>query len=462
MSRFIPLTFAALLLASCATEPLTRDTGLATPTAFKAPVTSETTAPPLAKKTGAWWLIFSDPVLDDLQARAMTRNTDLEIAAARLQQSRAFVRQARAVQLPQVNAGLQSSRGSDGGPKASTVHALGVDLDYEVDLFGRLSKATGAAKLDAEASAELYRGAQLLVSAQVAETYFALRAIDEDRAIVNETLTAYRETLKVTQRRYEAGDVAELDVVRLQTEVSSTEAELKALDRQRAQIENALAVLVGDIASTFTVQASVWDAQSWSHAVPLIPAGLPSELLERRPDVIAAEKTMQAAQKRVGIAKAAWFPRLALTASGGGASNELGDLFEDAARSWSLTGILAQAIFDGGQRKAATELAEGDLAVAFAQYRQSVLVAFADVENQLSDIDGLAGEAKTQGEALTAAQRALDLSQSRYRHGYVSQLEVLDAQRSYLRLRRQDLSVRAQQYQATVRLIRALGGDWKA
>ncbi|MDC7693361.1 efflux transporter outer membrane subunit [Asticcacaulis sp. DXS10W] len=463
-SRFgvIPLAFATLLLTGCATEPLTKNAGLTAPAAFKAPATTETTAPPLAQKADAFWLIFGDPVLDDLEARAMTRNTDVAIAAARVQQARALIRQARAVQLPQVSAGLQSSRASQTGqsPKASTLHAAGLDLGYEVDLSGRLSKATQAATLDASAAEDTAKWAQLLVQGAVAETYFALRALDEDRAIVAETLEAYQGTLSVTQNRYAAGDVAELDVVRLQTEVATTEAELKALDRQRAQVENALSLLVGDLPSTFRVEAKAWEAQPWAGAVPLIPAGLPSELLTRRPDVTAAEKAMQAAQKRVGIARAAWFPRLSLTASAGGASNDLSDIFAEGARNWSLTAIVAQAIFDGGQRKAGVELAQGDLAIAFAQYRQSVLVAFGDVENALSDIDGLTGEAQTQSTALAAARRALDLSQSRYKHGYVSQLEVLDAQRSYLRIRRQDLQVRAQQYQATVRLIRALGGDW--
>lgn len=465
MSRFLPLTalsLTALLLAGCASQPLDLNAQLAPPATFKSPVTEATTVPPLARKTGAWWLVFKDPALDELMAKAMTQNSDIAIAAARLDQARALIRSAKAQTLPQIGAGVQSGRASETGqyPKALTLHGVGVDFDYEVDLFGRLSNATKTARLDAQAQEELSRDTALLVQAYVAETYFALRALDEDRAIVAETLSAYRATLTVTQRRFDAGDVAELDVVRLQSEVATTEAELLAIDRQRAQIENALAVLVGELASTFTLPPGEWEAQSWAAAVPEIPAGLPSELLTRRPDVLASERTMQAAQKRVGIAKAAWFPRLSLTASGGVASSDLGDLFSDASRNWSLTGILAQAIFDGGRRKANTELAEGDLAIAFAQYRQSLLVAFADTEDQLSSLSLLKGQAQMQDQALTAAQRALDLSQTRYKHGLVSQLEVLDAQRSYLRIRRQALQVRAQQYQSTVRLIRALGGEW--
>jgi len=462
------VTLSALLLSGCASAPLSPPLELTPPAAFKAPATTATTVPPLVRQTGAqktqaWWLIFQDPALDTLEARALSRNTDLAIAAARVQQARALLRQAKAVQLPQVNATLSPSRGAETGqsPKASTLYAASLDLSYEVDLSGRLSKATKAAKLDAAAAEDNARWASLLVQGAVGETYFALRALDEDRAIVAETLDAYQGTLSVTQRRFEAGDVAELDVVRLQTEVATTEAELKALDRQRAQVENALSLLVGDLPSDFTLSSKDWASQPWANRVPLIPAGLPSELLTRRPDVTSAEKQMQAAQKRVGIASAAWFPRLNLTLSGGGASPELSDVFSEAGRNWSLTGILAQAIFDGGQRKAGVELAKGDLAIAFAQYRQSVLVAFSDTENALSDLDGLSSEAATQTRALAAARRALDLSESRYKHGYVSQLEVLDAQRAYLRIRRQDLQVRAQQYQATVRLIRALGGQWE-
>ncbi|WKL58439.1 efflux transporter outer membrane subunit [Asticcacaulis sp. ZE23SCel15] len=454
-------SLAALLLAGCATEPLNSAALTAPPPAFKgeaAPATAAT--PPLAM--GQWWKVFADPTLDDLIERSLARNTDIRIAAARLEQSKALVKSARSSLFPQAGIGYGASRATEVGqdPKASTLHSAGIDLSYEVDITGKLFSAAKAARLDAQASEALLADTRLLIAGTVAETYFALRALDEERAIVRETLTAYRTTLDVTQRRFEAGDVAELDVARLQTEVSSNEFELLALDRQRAQIENALAVLTGEMATTFDVESQSWASQPWAGHVPVVPAGIPSDVLKRRPDVQAAELSMQAAQRRVGIAKAAWFPSLTLTASGGYASSDLGDLFEDAGRNWSLTGLLAQAIFDGGRRNAGIALAKGDLEIAFAGYQQQVLVAFADVEDQLAARQTLEAQARTQTDALNAATRALNLSQSRYRNGYVSQLDLLDAQRSELRTRRQALQVKAAQYQSSVRLIRALGGDW--
>jgi multidrug efflux system outer membrane protein len=300
----------------------------------------------------------------------------------------------------------------------------------------------------------------LLIQSRVAESYFALRALDEDRAIVRDTLVAYRGSLDVTTRRFEEGDVAEIDVARMQAEVASTEAQASALDQQRAQVAHALAVLLGEPASTFDIAAVAWSSEPWAGAVPVIPAGIPADVLQRRPDVTASYASLLAAQKRVGIARAAWFPTLNLTASGGYASGDLGNLFEDTVKNWSLTGILAQAIFDGGRRNAGIDYAKGGLNAAFADYQQSALVAFADVEDQLSDLTYLKQQQTAQEQAVSAATRALAMSQSRYTNGSSSQLEVLDAQRQLLVIRRQALKVRAAQYQSTVGLIRALGGGW--
>lgn len=458
----IVLSLAGLLLAGCAREPLSVGPLITAPATFKGEAAPAGATAPTDQSGGQWWKVFADPALDGLIEQSLDRNSDIRIAAARLEQSKALVKSARASLFPQAGAGLGATRASEVGqsPKASTLHSAGIDLSYEVDITGRLYSAARAARLDAQASEALLADTRLLVAGTVAETWFALRALDEERAIVGDTLEAYRTTLSVTQRRFEAGDVAELDVARLRTEVSSTESELLALDRQRAQIENALAILIGEPAPAFALEAQSWASQPWAGHVPVVPAGIPSDVLKRRPDVRAAELSMQAAQRRVGIAKAAWFPSLTLTASGGYASSDLGDLFEDAGRNWSLTGLLAQAIFDGGRRNANIAVAKGDLDIAFAGYRQQVLIAFADVEDELAARQTLEAQARTQTEALNAATRALDLSQSRYRNGYVSQLDLLDAQRSELRIRRQALQVRAAQYQSSVRLIRALGGDW--
>jgi multidrug efflux system outer membrane protein len=460
MSRILISLSLAALLTGCASAPV-EHASLATPTAF-AGTTSGT--PAVAPTAGAWWLVFQDPVLNDLIAKASANNGDIRVAAAHLDQAKALLRSARADYWPQVGVGYAATRSTaqQPYPKAANLHTLDADLSYEVDLFGRVRNASAAARFDSRASEALLKDTQLLVQSRVAQSYFALRALDEDRAIVADTLTAYQASLKVTQRRFEEGDVAQLDVARLETEVQSTQAEAYALDQQRADLAHALSVLVGEPASTFDIAVGSWNSQPWAGAVPVVPAGLPSQVLQRRPDVVAAEASLNAAQKRVGVAKAAWFPSLSLTASGGYASNDLGNLFDKRAEGWSLAGLLSQAVFDGGRRDASINYAKGGLDAAFATYQQQVLVAFADVEDQLSDLTYLQQQRTAEDAAVDAATRALGQAQSRYKNGSSSQLELLDAQRQQLAIRRQALRVRAAQYQSTVGLIRALGGGWSA
>jgi len=325
-----------------------------------------------------------------------------------------------------------------------------------VDLFGRLSHATQAAKLDAQAQEGLLQSARLLVQANVAQTYLALRALDAERALVQTTLVTYRETLALTERRWRAGDVAELDVARASTEVSATESDYLALDRRRAELESALAVLVGETPTKFALQ----DAE-WNSALPAIPAGVPSTVLTRRPDVSAAQYTMLAAQSRVGVAKAAWFPNVALTGFGGYASTDIDDLLQWSSRAWLIGALVSLPLIDGGRRKAGIESTSAQLDGAVAQYREQVLVAFKDVEDQLAALRLLSEQAEAQARAVSSASRTTSLSGARYRAGYVSQLELLDAQRSELRNRRQELQVRSDRFQSTVALVRALGGSWE-
>ena len=282
-------------------------------------------------------------------------------------------------------------------------------------------------------------------------------ALDVERALVRGTVVAYRGTLDLTERRYRAGDVAELDVTRARTEVAATESEAIALDRRRAELEHALAVLVGEVSSEFALPV-----EEWKTALPVIPAGVPSTVLARRPDVSAAQSGMLAAQQRVGVAKAAWFPDVSLTATGGYASSELGDLFKWSARAWGVGALLSLPVFDGGRRDAGVKNAAAQLDEAVARYREQVLVAFRDVEDQLSSLRLLSEQADAQAQAVASATRTTALSDARYRNGLVSQLDLLDARRSELRNRRQALQVRAAQYDATVGLVRALGGGWGA
>ena len=453
---------AALLLAGCAsTATFTPTAAPAAPAAFKElDGRWAQAAPAEAQARGRWWVVFADPVLDGLVARADLNNTSIQLASARLAQARALLRSTDADRLPQIGVGAGAQRGNNlvaGAATPATILSAGANASWEPDLFGRLAKASNAAALDAQSREALLQSARLLVQSDVAQTYFVLRALDDERALVRETVSAYRDTLRLTERRYAAGDVAELDLARVQAEVASTESQALALDRRRAQLEHALAVLLGELSSSFTLAEA-----EWRGALPSVPPGIPSTVLTRRPDVSAAQSAMLAAQARVGVAQAAWFPDVALTANGGFASNDLGDLFKWSARSWGIGALLSLPLFDGGRREAGVQNANALWDAAAASYREQVLVAFQDVEDQLAELRLLADQAGAQTQAVDAAARATVLSNSRYRNGLVSQLEFLDARRSELTNRRQALQVRAAQYQATVGLIRALGGGWEA
>ncbi|MDN3920057.1 efflux transporter outer membrane subunit [Roseateles violae] len=451
----LPL-IAALVLAGCANVAVQEPHPLPdTPAAYK----SGQAAGPTASAQAEWWKAFADPRLDALTERALAHNTSIQLAGARLAQARALLRASRAELLPQVSANAGASRlGGDAAranATAGTLYTAGLNLSYEVDVMGRLSKASEAAALDAKAREALLQSAQLLVQADVAQAYFALRALDAERALMRDTVAAYQDTLRLTEKRHAGGDIAELDVARVRTEVAATQSLAIALDRRRAALEHALALLVGTLPSELSVAET-----QWTGTLPQIPAGLPSSLLARRPDVTAAQASLQAAQARVGVAQTAWFPTLSLTATAGGASPALSDLFKTSAGLWGINALLNLPLFDGGRREAGVQNAAAEMDAAAAGYREQVLLAFKDVEDQLSALQLLAAQGEVQATAVASATRATKLSESRYRNGLVSQLELLDSRRSELDLRRQALQVRAAQYLATVGLIKALGGGW--
>ena len=468
-SLLAPLA-AALVLAGCMTQPVVPapHAGVSVPASFTAggealpPAPWTVAAPAEAQPRGQWWLGFQDAVLADLVQRADQANTSIQQAAARLAEARTLLRSADAARSVQIGASAGVSRQAGSAATGSTTPAMpatlgtaGFNAAYELDLFGRLSQASDAARLDADAREALLQSTRLLVQTDVAQTYLQLRAVQAEQALVQESLAAYQGTLRLTQRRLQAGDVAELDVARVQAEVAATESEALALQRQQALLTNALAVLAGEVASGFVLPAATGDA-----ALPVIPPGVPGTVLARRPDVSAAQAAVLAAQARVGVAQKAWFPAVTLTGSAGQASPELGDLFKWSARAWGVGALLSLPLFDGGQRAAQVEGAQARLEAALAEHRGQVLQAFRDVEDQLASLRLLAGQAEAQDRAVAAARRATELSDVRYRNGLVSQLELLDARRSELRNRRQALQVRSAQYAATVGLIRALGGGW--
>ena len=453
------LLAATLVAAGCSTPPGIDSSRLPhIPNSFAGEGGHWTTANPAqVPPRGEWWKAFGDPELDRLMADALARNDRLHVAAARLEQARALLRATEGRRLPVIGLSAGASRGTgpDTGPAASTSLSAGVGLSYELDVFGRIARATDAARLDAASREELFRSTKLLIQAEVAQTYFALRALDNETAIVKETVLAYGDTLRLTESRYRAGDVAELDVARVRTEKAAAESQALAIQRERSDLEHALAVLVGEVASTFALVPGLWRA-----AVPVVPAGVPSTVLARRPDVTAAQRQLLAAQARVGVAQAAWFPDVRLTASGGFASSQLSEVFKWSARSWGIGALLSLPIFDG-RREGTIAAAAAEMDGALYAYREQLLVAFKDVEDQLSALRLLDEQAQAESVAVTSARRATALSSSRYRNGFISQLELLDAQRNELRSRRMETQVRAAQFQASVKLIRALGGSWE-
>ena len=456
--RVLTPLFIAMVLAGCATPaPIDASRVLTAPAAFKENLGAPVVARTVVAVPANWWSVFADPALDRLVDEATRNNTSIQVAAGRLAQARAIARQTDANRSVQAGLGGSVTRQTDAtaNNRPATTISAGVNLSYEVDLFGKLSGASNAASLDAASREALLRSAQLLVQADVAQNYLSLRAIDAERALVRDTLQAYQNTLRLTEIRFREGDVAELDVARVRTEAATTESDLLALDRRRAELEHALAVLVGEVASGFGLQAG-----DWTTALPVIPAGVPSTVLERRPDISAAQASMLAAQARVGVAQTAWFPTFSLTASGGYAAPEISDLFKMSMRGWGIGALLSLPVFDGGRREAGVQSANAELDIALAQYREQVLVAFRDVEDQLSSLRLLSLQSEAQSRSVASASRATLLSGARYRNGLVSQLELLDAQRSELANRRQALQVKAAQYLSTVGLIRALGGGW--
>lgn len=417
--------------------------------------------PAEAQPRGAWWTVFADPQLDRLIEAANRNNATIQVAAARLEKARALAGLAEANRRPQAGAGAAVSR--QGGPlinaagDSGTLWNLFANLSYEVDLFGRLAGERDAARLDAESHAALLQSTRLLVQADVAQAYFALRGLDGERALVRETVASQSESLRTVERRFALGSVSALDVERLRTDLAATRIESLALEQRRADLEHTLAILSGESASSFAVDDAAIDAR-----LPSIPPGIPATLLTRRADVAAAQRGVLAAQQRVGVAQKAWFPSFQLTTAQGFASDGLRTLIASAAHAWSVGALLSLPIFDGGRRKAAVRGTTADYDAAVASYRERVLTAFKDVEDHLAALRILDEQDRVQAAATASARRTTQLAASRYASGFASQLELLDAQRGELRLRRQALQVHGARYQSTVGLIRALGGGWES
>lgn len=470
--------FLAALLAGCAVGPDYERPSVKVPAAFKEATLSPEAAqrwkaaqPSDAMTRGRWWEIFNDAELNALQAQAMEANQDLKAAAARVTQARALQKGASAEWMPRVDAGFGASRqrasNASRGLSAEapnpplTLWRAQAGISYEVDLFGRIASTVDAATADTQQREALFRSVQLALQADVAQAYFLIRRLDTEQALYRSTVELRGKTLDLVERRYAQGDISELDVARAKSELATTQAQSLGITRQRSVAEHALAVLLGKTPAEFALPAHMLERVAVG-----IPAGLPSSLLERRPDIAAAERAMAAANARIGAARAAFFPRLSLTGAMGYESSELGDLLQWSSRTFLLGPLvgtmLSLPIFDGGQRQAGVDLARARYEEDVAAYRQTVLGAFRDVEDGLSSLRVLGQQTDVQDAAVQSAARAARLSQIQYREGSVSYLDVIDADRVVLQQRRAAVQLDGERAQTVVELIRAIGGGWGA
>jgi multidrug efflux system outer membrane protein len=415
---------------------------------------------------GSWWEIFGDADLNELESQAATANQQLKAAVARVDEARATARVARSELLPgaNFNPGFTRQRYSPNqvpsfGAVTANTFSTPLDLSYEVDLWGRVRRSFQSARADAQASLADFYNVLLTLQSDVAQNYFALRALDAEIEIVSRTVDVRNEQVQFVRSRFEGGIGNELDIARAETELATTEAEAASLARRRAELENALAILAGSNPASFHLTA---DTNNWNPQPPSVPAGLPADLLERRPDVAEAERQLASSSARIGVAKAAFFPVLTLTGSGGYVSGDLDSLFKWDSRTWSLGPSLSLPVFAGGRNRANYKRARAAFDEATARYRQQVLVAFGEVENNLSGTRYLGEQAAAQERAVENARRAADLAGQRYRSGIVSYIEVIDANRDALSAERANAQLTGQRLIASVQLIKALGGGWDA
>jgi len=463
-TSFPLITLAALIAPAAWASVLTVDPDYKRPDAPDAPIYRDATAQTASAISPDWWRTFNDPALDALETRALAANQDLRAALARVQQARAVAGVARADYLPSLSADPsvnreRTSRTVDNTLPASpsTTYRLPLDLTWELDLFGRVRRLNESTRAELAAAGATFEAARLSLTAEVATTHFTLRALDRELSVVNSTAALRRDALKLVRARADSGTASDLDVSRAETELSTTEADAAALASRRASTQDALAVLLGEAAPAFADAANTELASN----IPSVPAGLPSSLLSRRPDIVAAERALAAANARIGVAKSAFFPSISLTGSAGYASADINNLFKSDSRLWSIGPSLYLPIFQGGRNRANLANARAVFEENLAAYRQSVLVAFREVQDALTTSRLLVDQSAAQSRAVTSARRGAELAQKRYDAGYVSYLEVVDAQRTALEVERADARLAGQRWVTEIALIKALGGGWQ-
>jgi len=458
---------ATAALAGCTVGPdYVRPTAAVAPTYRELEGTGWTTAQPTdTLPRGAWWRIYDDPKLDALEQQVAHANQNVQAAEARFRAARANVAGQRSNFFPLVSASgdfnrTRTSANIEHTAKAGITlndYVAGVDASWEPDLWGRVARSVENAKAGAQASAGDAAAMLLSMQAELATDYFELQGIDRERQLLDDTIAAYRESVELTRHRYNGGIATDADVSQAQTQLQTTEAQAIDLGVQRAQFEHAIAILIGQSPSTFSLPVTPLAA------TPVVtPPGLPSTLLERRPDIAAAERRVAGANAQIGVATAAFFPNLVFAVTGGLEATNYSQWLLAPARFWSLGPTLAGTLLDFGGREAVRDEARAQYDESVAQYRQTVLDAFGQVEDNLAALRVLEQEAAAQERAVKAARRTLAIVTDRYRSGAITYLDVVVAQTTALSNERQAVAIARRRMAASVALVKALGGGWQA
>jgi len=460
-------SLSLLLLGGCTVGPrYARPAAPAPPQYKELPPAWKAAQPNDQVAKGKWWEVFEDEQLNKIEEQINVSSQTLKAAQAQFEQARAIVRINRSNLYPSVTAGVNVTRShqSTNRPNGRLSPAsnytdlqLPVDASYEADVWGRVRRAVEAARANAQASAADLESVSLSLHAELATDYFQVRALDAEEQLLNSTVSAYEKALRLTQNRYTGGIASQVDVAQAQTQLETTRAQAIDLGVQRAQFEHAIAVLIGQPASTFTLAVS-----PLANTPPVVPVGLPSELLERRPDVAGNERRMAAANAQIGIARAAYYPAITLSATGGFESTSIASWFNGPSGFIAGSASALVTAFDVGRRRAVTDEAQAAYDQSAANYQQTVLGAFQEVEDSLAALRLLEDEAKTQDAAVAAAEHSLALSTNRYKGGVATYLEVITAQSFALSDQRTAVEIAGRRMAASVSLIKALGGGWSS
>jgi NodT family efflux transporter outer membrane factor (OMF) lipoprotein len=453
--RWLLAAAAGAWLSGCAVGPDYHRPPFPTTDSYKELGDWKPSEPSDALSRGQWWRIFKDETLDELEGRVNISNENIKAAAANFDEARALVAQAQAGFWPTVSANFSRARTKAQDIPPSNAYAVGAAASWDIDLWGSVRRTVESDRASAESNAALLADAQLSAQADLATDYFELRAQDQLQKLLDDTVVAETLSLKITESRYKFGVAARADVVSAETQLLSSQAAQVNARIQRGILEHAIAVLLGQQPSTFTLPRSAMRTD-----VPTVPPGVPSTLLERRPDVASAERKMAAANAQIGIATAAWFPSLTLSATGTTSAATLGELFKSASTVWSVGPQLAETLFDGGLRQAQIAQAKASYRSYVASYRQTVLTSFQQVEDQIVTLRVLEEQAVIEQKTVKAAREAEALTLNQYKAGTVPYSSVITAQTTRLSAEQTELQVLSSRLQASVALIEALGGGW--